>query len=265
MWSRPRRSSCPTECRTSAESLPHGGQTILRGKEWRSDSVSFSGGMMVWILYAPEDGSEERCIDGWIPFQDEVGSCPNGAEGGDHPHPVPDPVRGRPVGIRPEADGACGRSGYGGGLCAEDCGNRRPGGTNRGRGAADKQLPGQNAPERPGEKAFALDEELTLPESSPLPEKLVYYCLHPEYGEKVLSTRWCSGETGTCTCFTVRRRGSSTDGILSCLFPAGRPFRGTQRRRTGGHPAKSHQFGAGSGRRGTYAPEMRHCGAVSHL
>ena len=29
------------------------GQTILRGKEWRSDSVSFSGGMMVWILYAP--------------------------------------------------------------------------------------------------------------------------------------------------------------------------------------------------------------------
>ena len=45
------------------------GQTILRGKEWRSDSVSFSGGMMVWILYAPEDGSEERCIDGWIPFQ----------------------------------------------------------------------------------------------------------------------------------------------------------------------------------------------------
>ena len=43
------------------------GQTILRGKEWRSDSVSFSGGMMVWILYAPEDGSEERCIDGWIP------------------------------------------------------------------------------------------------------------------------------------------------------------------------------------------------------
>ena len=27
------------------------------------------GGMMVWVLYAPEDGSPERCIEGWIPFQ----------------------------------------------------------------------------------------------------------------------------------------------------------------------------------------------------
>ena len=33
------------------------GQTILRGKEWRADTVSFSGGMMVWVLYAPEDGT----------------------------------------------------------------------------------------------------------------------------------------------------------------------------------------------------------------
>ena len=36
------------------------GQAILRSKEWRSDTISFSGGMMVWVLYAPEDGSTER-------------------------------------------------------------------------------------------------------------------------------------------------------------------------------------------------------------
>lgn len=57
------------------------GQTVLRGKEWRTDSVSFSGGMMVWVLYAPEDGSEERCIEGWIPFQmrwDLPENCPEG-------------------------------------------------------------------------------------------------------------------------------------------------------------------------------------------
>lgn len=57
------------------------GQTVLRGKEWRTDSIAFSGGMMVWILYAPEDGSEERCIDGWIPFQmrwDLPEGCPEG-------------------------------------------------------------------------------------------------------------------------------------------------------------------------------------------
>ena len=45
------------------------GQPILRSKEWQSESVAFSGGMMVWVLYAPEDGSAERCLEAWIPFQ----------------------------------------------------------------------------------------------------------------------------------------------------------------------------------------------------
>ena len=45
------------------------GQVILRSKEWRSDSILVSGGMMVWVLYSPEDGGNERIIDGWIPFQ----------------------------------------------------------------------------------------------------------------------------------------------------------------------------------------------------
>lgn len=45
------------------------GQPVLRSKEWRDDAVLFSGGMMIWVLYAPEDGSEEQCIHGWIPYQ----------------------------------------------------------------------------------------------------------------------------------------------------------------------------------------------------
>ena len=45
------------------------GQAILRGKEWRSDGISASAGMMVWVLYAPEDGSAEQCLETWIPFQ----------------------------------------------------------------------------------------------------------------------------------------------------------------------------------------------------
>ena len=57
------------------------GQTVLRGKEWRRDSLSFSGGMMVWILYVPEDGAEATCMEGWIPFQmrwDLPEDCPEG-------------------------------------------------------------------------------------------------------------------------------------------------------------------------------------------
>lgn len=45
------------------------GQPLVRSKEWRSDGMSISGGVMAWVLYAPEDGSEPRCLDAWIPFQ----------------------------------------------------------------------------------------------------------------------------------------------------------------------------------------------------
>ena len=45
------------------------GQMIIRSKEWRGDTVTVVGGTMVWVLYAPEDGSDPRCIDTWIPYQ----------------------------------------------------------------------------------------------------------------------------------------------------------------------------------------------------
>ena len=45
------------------------GQVLLRSKEWRSGSMNLSGGVMVWVLYAPEDGTEPRSMEGWIPFQ----------------------------------------------------------------------------------------------------------------------------------------------------------------------------------------------------
>lgn len=44
------------------------GQVVVRGKEWRSSGMSVNAGVMVWVLYAPEDGSELRGMDAWIPF-----------------------------------------------------------------------------------------------------------------------------------------------------------------------------------------------------
>ena len=44
-------------------------QPVLRGKEWLTDRVAMSGGMQVWVLYCPEDGTQVRCRDCWIPFQ----------------------------------------------------------------------------------------------------------------------------------------------------------------------------------------------------
>ncbi len=45
------------------------GQPVLRGKEWRTDAFGITGGVMVWVLYIPENGSEPRVLDGWLPFQ----------------------------------------------------------------------------------------------------------------------------------------------------------------------------------------------------
>lgn len=45
------------------------GQVIMRSKQWQSDSLSVSGGVMVWVLYAPEDAGPVRSVQTWIPFQ----------------------------------------------------------------------------------------------------------------------------------------------------------------------------------------------------
>lgn len=44
------------------------GQVLLRGKEWRGSSMGVNGGVMVWVLYAPEDGSAPQTVESWVPF-----------------------------------------------------------------------------------------------------------------------------------------------------------------------------------------------------
>lgn len=45
------------------------GQVLLRGKEWRNDSFLVSGGVKTWVLYSPEDGGKPQCVESWLPFQ----------------------------------------------------------------------------------------------------------------------------------------------------------------------------------------------------
>lgn len=44
------------------------GQVLLRGKEWRGSSMGINGGVMVWVLYAPEDGGNPETVEAWVPF-----------------------------------------------------------------------------------------------------------------------------------------------------------------------------------------------------
>lgn len=45
------------------------GQLLVRSKEWRAGNVGASGGVMVWVLYSPEDGSAVQSVATWVPFQ----------------------------------------------------------------------------------------------------------------------------------------------------------------------------------------------------
>lgn len=45
------------------------GQCLLRSKEWRTEGIGVSGGVMTWVLYLPADGSEPRWVEAWLPVQ----------------------------------------------------------------------------------------------------------------------------------------------------------------------------------------------------
>ena len=44
------------------------GQVIVRGKEWNSDHMALSCGVMAWVLYTPEEGEGIRGVEAWLPF-----------------------------------------------------------------------------------------------------------------------------------------------------------------------------------------------------
>lgn len=45
------------------------GQVLIRSKEWHPGGIGVSGGVMVWVMYAPENGARMQCIETWLPFQ----------------------------------------------------------------------------------------------------------------------------------------------------------------------------------------------------
>lgn len=156
------------------------GQPILRGKQWLGDSVGGSGGMMVWVLYAPEDGSREQVLESWIPFQMKWGI----------PEDLPEGVL--RMGCRVRAMDARSVSArkilIRAGLASQVEGfvpmtaqvSIAP-------GEADQaQLLKASYPVRltreAGEKTFTLDEEVTLPEGAG--EDLIYYTMQPKITDK---------------------------------------------------------------------------------
>ena len=158
------------------------GQVILRGKEWRGDCISLTGGVMAWVLYAPEDGTGPRCLDTWIPFQMKW-DLPEGVREGEiRVSCLLRSVDARSVSPRKlmvrAGVGALGQA-----MSPME---------------AEVSIPSQvpedvellkhtypvRLPREAGEKTFLLDEELTLPGSCPAPEKLLCFQLQPQVTDK---------------------------------------------------------------------------------
>lgn len=158
------------------------GQVILRGKEWRGDCIAFSGGMMVWVLYEAEDGSGEKCIDAWIPFQmkwDLPAGTPEGS--------IRMECRTRFVDARSvSARKIMVRAGIG--ALAIAMINSSVEVYTPEEGTQDAQLLRSvypvRLPKEAGEKTFLQDEELMLPDSAPQIDKLVYYRMEPRMQDK---------------------------------------------------------------------------------
>lgn len=163
------------------------GQVVLRGKEWHSRHIMLTGGVMVWVLYAPEGGGEPRRIESWLPFHARV----------EHNHEEEGIIRAECLLCSVDARSASSRKlmlranlGFMvQTLLPKTADLMEPG-----------ELPGDiEALERvypmiltreTGERSFLCEERLSLPQGSPPMARLVYYRLSPRVTEqKVLGSR----------------------------------------------------------------------------
>ena len=162
------------------------GQPILRSKEWREDQVQFSGGMMVWVLYVPEDGTQEQCVQGWIPFQMRWDLPENTREGILRLRCLTRFVDGRstsPRKILVRSGIAVMAEAFAPGVIETTLAKERP---------VDIALLENTYPVRlvkeAGEKAFRMEEELFFPESVPKIGQLISWRMNPRIAEqRVLS------------------------------------------------------------------------------
>ena len=164
------------------------GQPVLRSKEWRDDSVQFSGGMMIWVLYTPEKGEDEQCIHGWIPFQMRWELPENTSEGAVQFHCLTRFVDGRstsPRKILVRAGMAVLADAYTPVTLETAAPVTRP---------DDVAFLENTYPLRlireTGEKIFPVEESLRLPDAAPDMDSLIYWRICPQiHDQRVLGDK----------------------------------------------------------------------------
>ena len=183
------------------------GQVIVRGKEWNGSDMSVSCGVMVWVLYTPEDGEGVRSVDVWLPLSMAWEIPDTGNDGKINVSCLLQGVDARSISARKMMVRAT--------LVAQGEG-WLPG---EAQIAEPEELPDDIAvlsadypillPREAGEKAFLLEDERSIMQSNSKPEKLLYYSLQPQiYEKKIMAGKLvfrgagivhvlCQGEEGS--------------------------------------------------------------------
>ena len=158
------------------------GQVVLRGKEWRGSHIGVNGGVMVWVLYAPEDGSGVRRVESWIPFSSRVDHHHGSEEGIIRAECVLSNVDARSVSSR-KLMLRCQV-----GLMVQTMLRRQAELASPGQLPEDIQVLERTYPmvltRETGERTFLAEEQVSLPQGMPQPHRLVYFRLSPRVAEQ---------------------------------------------------------------------------------
>lgn len=158
------------------------GQPLMRGKEWNSDSVGASGGVMAWVLYAPADGSAPRMVEVWLPISLKWNMPGSDKMGTIRCHWALKGVDGRVLSARKLMARANVI------VLAEALEPREEELATAAQVPEDVQLlthtyPATMAVEA-GEKAFLVDDEVNFSAGEPMPERLISVTMNPELTEQ---------------------------------------------------------------------------------
>ncbi len=154
------------------------GQVLMRSKEWRSGGMNVSGGVMTWVLYAPEEGGEPRCVESWIPFSMKWDFMDPGRDGTIRVSCLLRGVDARSTSAR-KLMIRTGVSVMGEAYAPGETELYSPGELPEDIQLLRRTYP-MRLPSEAGEKPFALEEELVLPASCPKLSKVIRYALRPE-------------------------------------------------------------------------------------
>lgn len=164
------------------------GQAVLRGKEWRDDHIGLTGGVMVWVLYAPEDGSAPRRLESWLPFITRVDHSHSGEDGVIRAECVLCGADARNVSAR-KLMLRCSV-----GLMVQTLVPREAELHSPGELPGDIQVLDRVYPmiltRETGERSFLADEQVAMPQGMPQPQKVIYCRVTPRITEqRVLGSR----------------------------------------------------------------------------